>query len=220
MNPALKKQIDALETRVNKFSLRERVLLLATLLVVIYFLWYNLVFGVLLVNEAELEQNSKKIVDQITALQGQIDSISEAVGRDPTSSLLKRAKELKQENSLIQDKISLQTQKMASPKEMVQVIKRLIAQTKGLTVVSMSSLESKPLFGSKTKKASTQVYSHGLNIEVSGDFFSTLKFLEAAELEQHKMLWDSITYKVEEYPQAITTIYIRTLGLQEGLVGV
>lgn len=213
-------KVDAVATRVDALTLRERILLLITVLVVLYFVWYTFVSSYMLASDQEIEASIKRINDQISSLQGQVDVLSQVIGRDPTAVLIARAKDLKQQNSDLLDKITGQTRKMASPKDMVQIIKKLIEQTQGLTLTSLSNVESQPLFPSKNRQNSIQVYSHGIVMEMSGDYFDTVRFLELAEQQPYKLLWDTLSYEVAEYPKAKIKISLRTLGLQEGWIGV
>lgn len=220
MKDIIKQKIDTIEAKVNALTMRERVLLLLTSLVVLFVIWNSFIFDYLLASDQAIQENATRIQDQISRLQGQIDSLSNVIGRDPTSTLLAQARELRKKNGEGQEKISDQTKKMISPKDMVQVVKKLIAQSEGLNLISLSSLESKPVLETQKGKSPLQVYSHGISLVLNGDFFTTLKFLELAEQQPYKMLWESLSYQVEEYPKATIEISIRTLGLEKGLIGV
>ncbi len=214
-----------LEKKFNAFSLRERILIGITVLAFIYFVWYTTLYDYVLATNEEISKKSQEIKTQINSLEGQIDTLSGVLGRDPTAVLASQALNLKQQSEKLSQQIYVDTKKMVSPKEMTTILNNLIMQTVGLTVLSIESLETKPLFSGKTitengKTIQFQVYNHGLQVEMMGGYFDTLQFLKALEKQNMNVIWDEITYEVKKYPKAKITIILHTLSLNEGWIDV
>jgi MSHA biogenesis protein MshJ len=57
-------------------------------------------------------------------------------------------------------------------------------------------------------------------ITLQGDYFSTLNYLKSLETLPWRIHWDSIAYRVTEYPLAETRIQVYTLSFDEDLLGV
>jgi len=214
-----------IEVKFNAFSLRERALILLSFLALAYGLWYVLVDDYFLATDAEIKQQSDSMREQIGLLEGQIDSLSAVVGRNPTAMLIKEARDLKQENDGLDKKIEGLNQKMISADRMSTILKNLIDKSAGLTLVSLESLATKPLFDPKNilisgKPTLMQAFSHGLKIEMMGGYFETLQFLKAVESQAAGIVWDHLTYSVVQYPVARITIELHTIGLDEGWISV
>lgn len=218
-------QIQDLEKKFNARSLRERILIAGAVFAMIYFLWYNVLYSYLLATDEEVSQNLQKITSQISQLEGQIDTISQVVGRNPTAALLAKSKTLKEENQVLNQKIREYIKKMVPPSDMDEMLNNIIQKASGLTVLSIENLKVKPLFTTKDinihgKTAGFQVFNHGVKFQFQGNYFDTVRFLKAVEQQKLNVIWDSFSYEVTKYPKAKITLELNTLSLEEGWIGV
>jgi MSHA biogenesis protein MshJ len=71
-----------------------------------------------------------------------------------------------------------------------------------------------------TENVEGQVYAHGLVLEFEGDFFTTLKYLRFLEEITRSFFWDTISFRVAEWPSARVTLQIHTLSTDAGFIGV
>ncbi len=214
-----------IEKKFNAYKTRERILIVAALMVIIYWLWSTLLYDYVLATDEEIARKAAEIKSQIGLLEGQIDSISEVVGRNPTIALAQQAQGLKKENEALTRKIYENTKKMVSSKDMTAILRNVIKKSQELILVDMESLPSKPLFPAKTlqqdnKTVNFQAFNHGLKVEMLGTYFETMQFLKAIEQENANVMWDELSYEVVKYPQARIIVYLHTLGLEEGWIGV
>lgn len=221
----MKAKIKALEEKYNARSLKERILIAAVIFAAIYFLWYNIVYGYLLASDEEVSKNLQSIKSQISQLEGQIDAISEVVGRNPTAVLVTQSKNLKAENEALNQKINAYVKKMVPPTDMDEMLNAIIQKATGMTVMDIENLAVKPLFEEKHldingKYAKFQVFSHGIRFQLQGTYFDTLRFLKSLEQQKLNVIWDSFTYEVIKYPKAKIILEFSTLSLEEGLIGV
>lgn len=221
----MNEMIEKIEEKFDVLSLRERALILFSVLVLLYGLWHVWFYDYLLATDEEITRQSNVIRDQIGLLEGQIDSLSAVVGRNPTATLIEESRGLKKENEALDKKIEKINQQMISANRMSTILKNLIDKSEGLTLISMESLATKPLFDPKNilvsgKRTLIQAFSHGLKIEMMGGYFETLAFLKAVEEQAPGIIWDNLTYSVVKYPAARITIELHTIGLDEGWISV
>jgi len=99
-------------------------------------------------------------------------------------------------------------------------------------LTKLESLGAEPLFPveeneDKTENEKNQkrtqrpeIYKHGMRIVFEGDYFKTLKYLQALETMPWRLYWDNVEYHVTEYPKASVAITVHTLSLDEGWIGV
>ena len=64
------------------------------------------------------------------------------------------------------------------------------------------------------------LYSHGIKLEFTGDYFSVLRFVEAVENMPNKLYWRSMDYKVDAYPKAAITLELYTLSINKDFISV
>ncbi len=190
-----------LEKKYNARSLRERVMIVLAVFSLVYFLWYTILYSYLLASDEQVAQNLQNIKTQISQLEGQIDSLSEVVGRNPTAALIAQSKMLKEENNSLNQKIREYVKTMVPPTDMDEMLNNIIQKATGLTVLSIENIEVKPLFESKNidldgKTAVFQVFKHGIKVELQGSFFDAVRFLKALEKQKLNVIWSSLDYAV------------------------
>lgn len=217
--------LKVLEKKYNAHSLRERVMIALAVFALVYFVWYNVLYSYLLASDEEVTKNLQNIKTQISQLEGQIDSLSEVVGRNPTAALIAQSKMLQEENGILNQKIREYVKTMVPPTQMDEMLNNIIQKATGLTVLSIENIEVKPLFESKNidlngKTAVFQVFKHGIKVELQGSFFDTVRFLKALEKQKLNVIWSSLDYAVIKYPKAKITLELNTLSLEEGWIGV
>jgi MSHA biogenesis protein MshJ len=217
--------VEKIAEKYNARSLRERIFIAIAVLALIYLFWYNVLYSYLLASDEEVSKNLQAIKSQISQLEGQIDTISTIVGRNPTSTLLAQSKNLKTENDVLNKKISAYIQKMVKPSEMDEMLENIIQKASGLKVLSIENLPAKAIFEPKdgeanAKHSGLKVFNHTVQFQFTGNYFDTLRFLKALEQEKLNVIWDSFAYEVIAYPKAKITIELSTLSLEEGWIGV
>jgi MSHA biogenesis protein MshJ len=70
------------------------------------------------------------------------------------------------------------------------------------------------------KSHGSGVYKHAVVLHLRGDYFRVLALIKALENLSWKFYWDSLDYKVVEYPKAEIELKVFTLSSEEGLLGV
>lgn len=77
-----------------------------------------------------------------------------------------------------------------------------------------------PLPAQETKPQGSGVYKHGVVLHLRGDYFRVLNLIKSLENLSWKFYWESLDYKVVDYPDAEIELRVFTLSSEEGLLGV
>lgn len=72
----------------------------------------------------------------------------------------------------------------------------------------------------KKLESQTNVYKHGVRLELQGQFLDVLNYMIALEKMDWKVYWKSFQYKAENYPVGKASFVIETLGFDNGWIGV
>ena len=229
-----------IQNKIDGLQLRERGIMLAAILIAIYFLFDTFVMQPLAINQKNVNTNIVRINSDIVTLSVKIQ---QAITESPAS---RRQKELQEIQQLRQEKDDLDrelqnaTANLVTPQQMTELLQKILGQTDGLHLIKVTSLGSSPLVeqakagvspGKKTEKDDKDkqakdenivntVYKHGLQIQFEGNFFATLDYLRKLEQLQWKFIWDDIKFEVKEYPQATTTLSLYTISLNKNWIGV
>ncbi len=209
---------------IDQRSLRERILILLSILAIIYFSWRSMVLDNLSSSKQQVSGSASRLQRQIFNLQGQISEVSNSLNLDPILRLQEKIDIVKKDNVEIQRQLDQMTEGLISPKEMTSLLKLILDKHKGLTVMHVENIKAIPVFGEndaeKVAKEALkvfQVYKHGIEFIVSGTFFQLKDFLEEAEKLPWKILWEELEYSVTKYPIATIKIVIKTLSLEPNL---
>lgn len=227
--------------RFDAVSLRERAMIIAGVLVVIYTVWdFSLMQKIHNKHKLQASQVSQWQT-QLGDIDVKIKAVTERLMDGGRSVVMHRIDSLKKEiGSINQIKKDI-TVGFIRPEQMAQVLRGLLKKEPGLRLVSLQSLEVEPLFTEKKpkkaegRKAASQkkapeeqkalrqypdVFKHGVVIEFQGDYASTVNYLQNLERLPWKFYWEGVGYEVQQHPKALVTINVFTLSLDKDWIGV
>jgi MSHA biogenesis protein MshJ len=221
---------DDLIDRFDQRSLRERVMVLLAVLGLISVMWDS----VLMRPMDRVRKNRLQAVESLRAevagLEKSVEAIVAQGVRDPDEGNRKAVLKLKAEIAVLDGQLAGATAGLIAPREMARVLEQVLSRTSQLKLLSLKTLPPEaviaPLVGdagaaqAAMKAGATQIYKHGVEIEISGTYLEVLQFLQSLEALPWRFFWDHVDFKVEQHPQGRLTLVLYTLGLQEGWIGV
>jgi MSHA biogenesis protein MshJ len=203
--------------KIDALSVRERLLVMITALVLIAALWQTLLMQPLSAraseNRAELAALEERISAANRSLEEQILQL--AGGSDQqrlrVASLRKRIDEI---NATLGNHAS----ELIDPSEMAQVLEGVLKEQSRLTLVRIRNTTPEFLSAEDDPSAVT-FYRHGLEIEVEGSYAACLEYLDAIEALPWRLYWQVLELDVIDYPQNRIRIEVGTLSLDEEWIG-
>lgn len=225
MIDALKARALELRDRVDAFSLRERAMIFIAVMVVLYLVAFNLVFGPLRAEQARMDAQLKAKRDQVQSIETQIQNLVGGPAQDVNGSNRAKLASLQQQLKELDAAMDQMTAGVVSPKEMAKLVERMLMQNRGLELVKLENLPPAPIAENKTDgnaaaTADAQIYKHGMRIELRGSYFDIVTYLKALEALPWKVFWGEVTLETEKYPSSKVTLVIYTLSRYPGWIGV
>ena len=213
--------------RFDALSLRERLLVLATVLVVLHFLWDGLLWQPLQDQRATLNATLEAQMKQLSALGDQAKLSLARRKINPDKEANERLLKLQQQLREQRHQAEVLEDTLITPARMAKMLEQMLNREAGLTLVRLRSLESEPLFNNKPQQLKKVipspgmvVYKHSFEIEFEGDYFSTLKYLKELRKLPWRFFWKRLDYKVSQYPYAAVKLRLYTLSLSKEWLGV
>ncbi len=214
--------------RIDALSLRERLLLLAAALFVLFSAWNFLLIQPLDKQQAAAQKQIAMLHKQVDALNTAIRTSVEASTRDPNAILRQQITQTRHQISTLDASLREATGGLVDPKDMAPLLEQVLEKQHGLRLVSIHSQPPEPLIkidhGVKDSAAAVPavslIYRHGLTIELEGSYAATLAYLQALEKLRWHFYWDSVELHMDRYPNNRVTIVVHTLSLNEGWLGV
>ena len=230
-------QLKKIAEKINSLSLRERAMVFLGLVAVMFTLWDSLLMSPLAIEQKKvLAEINKKNAERLV-LVTKMQKFFEKNKEDPDAESLERLKILRTRLIDVQAELESSTDNLVTPSDMPKILETVLHKTGELTLNNLKSLGVTPLVSKESseknvvnqsiedeKKLTTDnidnAYKHGLRIEFSGDYLTTLNYLKQLEELEWGFFWDGFELNVGEYPDAKASIEIFTLSLKEEWIGV
>ena len=229
----------SLQNRIDALTLRERAIVLAAILLAVYFIFETFVIEPINLSQKAVQSKIAQTNKEIAAFNGQMQKLLAASPGNQQQKDRQEAQRLKQEQAGIDRELQEATASLVAPQQMAKLLEKVLAQTNGLRLGKVTSLGSSPLLlqgqsagksdnnspreeGNKVSHdASVEtVYKHGLRIEFNGDFFATLDYLRKLEKLEWNFFWDNIKFQVKDYPEATSVLTLYTISLNKNWIGI
>lgn len=216
--------IDALRTgmapalqKVDAFSVRERLLVLLTALVLMFVVWQTMFMQPLQQqaarSRAELAALEQRIVAANRNLEEQILQLAGSGDEQRT-----RIASLRRRIDEINATLGNHAAELIDPAEMAQVLDGVLKEQSRLTLVRIRNTTPDSMSADEGPEAVT-FYRHGLEIEVEGSYAACLEYLNAIEALPWRLYWQVLELDVIDYPRNRIRIEVSTLSLDEEWIG-
>ena len=208
----------ALGDKFDQLSQRERGLITTAVFVL-------LVMSTYLPLEANILEyvKSQAEIKQIKQENGfsvqQVDLYRQRLALDPNHDIRQQLASVANQTQAVDEQLNFQMVDMVPAKYMPRLLSGLLSQVKGLELKEFTSITPVPLLEVGDVKK-MNLYSHGIKLVLAGDYFSVLRFVEAVEAMPDKLYWQSIDYRVGEYPESEVEINLYTLSINEDFISV
>ncbi len=222
----MKEQWKALSVRFATLKAREKYLVCAAVLAVILFggygVWIEPAQTRKAVAEKQIAQYKADIADlgaQVAALQAQL--------KDPDAASRAAIAESQQRLADIDRQLNSFGKEIVPPEKMALLLQTLLSHHRGLELVSLRTLVPLPLIPAPADKAGAKpgepgkatatgpgnIYKHGIEIKVAGDYQDLMNYLGDMESSSQRLLLGRMNLVVTKYPRVELTLTVYSLSL-------
>ncbi len=214
----------------NDMSLRERTMIfIATAFVVISLINVTLL-DPLLARQKLLSSKVEQRQEKMKELQAQIQSMLQAKKDEEHSPLRGRMAELKQQLQEQDNYLQSRTDRLVEPDKMADLLRKVLDKNGSLQLVELKTLPVSLLIEQPRGSAAIpldsqagsqkQIFKHGVQITVRGDYLDLIRYLTALEKMPEQMFWGEASLSVEKYPDSLFTLTLYTLSLDKNWLAV
>lgn len=156
----------------------------------------------------------------VARLQAEIASMQQQLAIDPDAGRKADLAALNAERGKLDEQLRQFSSVLVRPEQMNGLLENLLSRHSGLRLVSLktlapqSVLPAEPLKEGEVKapERSFDLYRHGVEIRLEGNYGQLHAYLSQLEKLQQKLLWGPLKYRVVEYPRAEMTLTVYTLS--------
>ena len=222
---AMRQRVQVLADRIDAMSVRERGLIFFAVMVVLYLIANNVVFGPLRAEQAGLEQEINVKREQARNFENQTGALVTGEGHDVNGQNRAKLAALTQQLEELDMRVGRMTDGVVTPQEMAKLIEQVLARSKNLELVKLEALapmpvEEEPGRAGATKSADATMYRHGTRVVLKGRYFDIVEYLKALESLPWKVFWGEVSLEADKYPVSQVTLVVYTLSRYSGWIGV
>jgi len=216
----------ALLRRFDQYQQRERLLMITALtalcLMAADTLWLSpalAAFKTARDQQAQADQALARLQADARQLQDQ----GSALARDQQAELGSWRQRVREGETALRSQQDL----LVGPDRMIELLEHLLARHGELRVRALRSLGRSDLLATATlaanpgasatpaaanDTATPTLYRHGVELVLEGGYADLLSYLEAMEALPQRVLWGSVSLKVEQHPKSVLTLRVYTLS--------
>lgn len=206
---------------------RERTLILVTACVLVVLMGWELLVAPSLVERQQLNREIGTLSDNRDALVSEQQSLQQQLATDPSAELRRRLDARRDRLARLDRQIAETTDQLIAPREMVALLRDMLAAQQGLELQSLELLSPQPVFdtqpGEQDEDAQTAeplLYAHDVELTIRGSYPDVQVYLEALESMDDRLGWLQLSYDAGIWPQGEATLRVRTLSLEAAWLGV
>ena len=216
--------------RVDALSLKERVLVLAAVILGVIMAWDSWLLRPLEQERARLQDSVNAIQQALTESATVAQTVITAGQADPDAPLQSSLARNRAELAALEQSIKGKVGRMIPPEQMAQVLESVLTRFDSLQFIGLEGLGAEPLTkptaeakaAPKQHSANTPhgAYRHGIRIRFAGSYLAAVAYLRALEALPFGFFWDAIELETTGYPRTEGSIVVYTLSLDPGWIGV
>lgn len=205
--------------RYAAFSLRERRLIAAALVLGPVMVGYTLLVEPLSIRGKNLQRTTEQQRVTMGDLSSQLATLQAQSQMDPDAARKAEVAVLQQQLAAVDERLKKLQDALVPPAEMNTLLERLLARHSGLRLITLKTLPPESILGAKGAADGTpisshdfNVYRHGVELQLEGGYLEMLSYLSQLEKSDKKILWGSLNFSVVDHPKARMTVTVHTLG--------
>lgn len=227
----MKPRFDKLLRGIDALSMRERLFVLAAMIVVIGGIWEAALMQPLKSREVIASARIDASKRHLDRLNESISLAAEGIGKGMPAQQA-RLRALRERVADGDEELRVFTSDLVDPAQMRKVLEDLLRRQHGLKLISINNVKSKPLIEQKDDGAdrsaetadddgneAPKLYRHGLILKVEGGYLDALEYLKAVEGLPWHLFWKRFELE-SAYPRNTIVIELDTLSLDREYIGV
>ena len=213
-------------------SQRERLLVVATVVIALYLLVSLLIWGPMGERQAKDETELQSLDSKLVELNSQIDLYQNIATADPDADKKQQVASLKQQKKIIEDQLAAMSLGLVPAEELPRLLQQVLEKNIDLRLLSMEtlpvtelSLQGQELRADDLVVADADgvavdsaagVFKHAVVLNLRGGFFELRNYLQKLEDLPWRLYWGTLSYQLNQYPNGDIRLQVYTLSTEEG----
>ena len=203
-------------------SRRERLMASSALLCLIVYLASTLWLAPTFERTRQYDQQNAARAEELAGLESQMKTLAEQLAKDPVAPLQRELEMLERQMAEAEERLQPYGSALVDPTQTVTLLRDLVRQTPGVHLAGFNNLpaigllasqQPSPKKGESAKVFGNDVYKHGFEIRLRGNYLALLAYLRTLEAQPERLFWQRARLEVLTYPESELTLTVYTLSL-------
>ena len=157
----------------------------------------------------------------LTAMQTQAASLQQELSIDPDAGKKAELAALNAQREQMDEQLRQVGSALVRPEDMNGLLEGLLVRQSGLRLISLKTMAPQSVLREKELAKETDgkpversfdLYRHGVEIRLEGNFSQLQAYLVQLEKLPQRLLWGQLSYRVMDYPRSEMTLTVYTLS--------
>lgn len=167
----------------------------------------------------KVEQQIKSATSTVQQQNSTLAALEQQAGTDVDATYKLEIETLQQQEQELQQQISQLTSYFIGSERMALVLQDVLKSSNNVKMKSVIASPPVPLtFADQGSDNKAVIYQHSTMVVLTGDYFALTAVLERLDALSWSLGWQSIDYKVTEYPNAELTLHLLTVSDNESYI--
>lgn len=225
MAHSLAARLATLADRYNQRPIRERALMLATALVLVMVVGWELAVVPVQQEHQRLQNRLQALSADASALLAQQQTLDRQLATDPSQALRSQLSARQQRLEALNRQISDTAGELIAPRAMVSLLQNILAAQASLELQGLELQKPTPVYAPSENPESERngeplLYAHEVELRIRGSYLEVLNYLERLEALDNRLGWVRLHYDAGDWPAGEATLRVRTLSLEPAWLGV
>jgi len=216
-----------IQERIDARIMRERLLIFFSMLAFIFMVW-NFVQSSFDKEKEATRTQLDSLVTQRAAIEAQMAATSQSLLNNPNTIKTEQIQQLQTDIRNLEIQLQNVSHNLIKANQLPLALQEVLQKTEELTLLGVNTLPTQELQFVVAQGAAAPadsennagVFQHSVELRVKGSFTQVLQLLISLERLPWRFYWQSLDYKVDQYPNAEVKLRVYTLSSEEGLLGV
>ncbi len=167
----------------------------------------------------KVEQQIKSATSTVQQQNSTLAALEQQAGTDVDATYKLEIETLQQQEQELQQQIAQLTSYFIGSERMALVLQDVLKSSNNVKMKSVIASPPVPLtFADQGSDNKAVIYQHSTMVVLTGDYFALTAVLERLDALSWSLGWQSIDYKVTEYPNAELTLHLLTVSDNESYI--
>ncbi len=201
--------------RFDRLSLRERLLILAAVLAVLFVLWDTLLLAPLEVRRRAL---STEVESQQAAITATAAVLQSSMSNDPTRNAMLQIARARRDIAALDLQLQSASVGLLPPERMTAVLQDLLRQSGQVRLVSLRTEAATRLLQGPADQGGP--FLHPVELVLRGHYLDIVNYLQTLEALHWRLYWKTLELDSAAYPNDRVRIEIGTISLDSAWLGI